>query len=77
MTAASDMNDAWVELVAPIIARLTSEWQREEEVVRGLSLPNMRLFAAAQHHSIERRSRFFRRGYWMRLRQVPARAEEG
>lgn len=59
----------WDELAQPVIARLSSHWTREDDAVRGLTLPNMRIFALFSIPQVERRRRLFRRGYWLRLRQ--------
>lgn len=56
--------------IAPLTRRLNAEWQREADVTVGLRHPNMLIFYAVNvAGAVERRRRWFRRGWWLRFRQ--------
>lgn len=58
---------AWTPVAAPLVAAVDDRWRREDDLVQRLALPNMAVFAAVQVlGTVERRRRWFRRGWWLR-----------
>lgn len=51
----------------PLIQRLKRSWQYEDEVVRGLSYPSMRIFWASELGMIQRKRALFSRRWKIRL----------
>ena len=54
------------ELTEPLCERLTDVWQKEDDVVSGLSFPNMRVFWATQAGLATRQKRLLRKGWWIK-----------
>lgn len=57
------------QFIGSLLVRLSHSWMREDEALRGLYPKHAMVFIAQYDGYVERRKRWFRRGYWIRLKK--------